>query len=237
MNINKVTIDYYEDLGKTSIEVTGSEAFIQRTVPHLLNRNTSYPELATQSKPIESSNQNNLAEINKEYKENQATESPKAFANGGIHAHNSTLGGYSISDIFKTGQSGTGAFTSQLDDYITKEVERLDELIKGNTNDDNVQAIINGDIEIGVSTSYLDVNHPLHHYQTGILINNELDKRFKCRYRCSSCKHEANRYITMAQPYVNCHNCNYEMRVRNIGSESTDYDDFNNFYIAGDKTE
>jgi hypothetical protein len=222
MIINKVTIDYYEDLGKTSIEVSGNEGFIQRTVPRLLNSETNYPEIKDNT-PIQ--NRNNM----QEHKEKKPTDLLLGGASSGFEPKNA--------DLFKIGTTGTGAFTNRYDKEYEEEINRLNELIVGKTNDEIIQDIINDNIKISMPTAEMNTSYELHHYNTGILINNELEKRFKCRYRCPSCHHEANRYIEQGTPFVNCHDCNREMSVRSVGNNPMDYDDFNNFYIAGDKSE
>lgn len=222
MIINKVTIDYYEDLGKTSIEVSGNEGFIQRTVPRLLNSETNYPEIKDNT-PTQ--NRNNM----QGYKEKKPKDLLLGGASRGFEPKNE--------DLFKVGTTGTGAFTNGYDKEYGEEINRLNELIVGKTNDEIIQDIIDGNIKISMPTSEMDTSDELHHYNTGILINNELEKRFKCRYRCPSCHHEANRYIEQGTPFVNCHDCNKEMSVRSVGNNPMDYDNFNNFYIAGNKSE
>ena len=222
MIINKVTIDYYEDLGKTSIEVSGNEGFIQRTVPRLLNSETNYPEIKDNTSTQSRNNTQG-------YKEKKPTDLLLGGASSGFEPKNA--------DLFKVGTTATGAFTNRYDKEYEEEINRLNELIVGKTNDEIIQDIINDNIKISIPTAEMDTSYGLHHYNTGILINNELEKRFKCRYRCPSCHHEANRYIEQGTPFVNCHDCNKEMSVRSVGDNPMDYDDFNNFYIAGNKSE
>src|SRR5699024_6667421 len=92
MIINKVNIDYYEDLGKTSIEVSGNEGFIQRTVPRLLNSETNYPEIKDNTSTQSRNNTQG-------YKEKKPTDLLLGGASSGFEPKNV--------DLFKVGTTGT----------------------------------------------------------------------------------------------------------------------------------
>src|SRR5699024_12499741 len=72
-------------------------------------------------------------------------------------------------DICKVGTTGTGAFTNRYEKEY-EEINRLNELIVGKTNDEIIQDIINANIKISITKAEMDTSYGLHHYNTGILI-------------------------------------------------------------------
>lgn len=191
---NKVIIDYYEEIGKTSIELAGDDDFIKRILPTVLSNYTTYPINRTEEK----------ADAKPKLEQKLIPEpepEPEPL----------------VEDI--------------------SELETDNNLEYGKTNDEVIKNIISNKIKDIPMTAELDTNHPLHHYNTGILVNNKRERRYKCRYKCRRCGREANRYVLPTTMTIQCHDCDSSMIVKSVGHSQNDYDSFNNFYIAGDMSD
>lgn len=69
---------------------------------------------------------------------------------------------------------------------------------------------------------------------TGIKEDSDGKVRYQLRYECEKCGEKGKHFVPEHTPFVNCHNCNNEMKVKKV---ETDYhiekDTFNNYYYAG----
>lgn len=76
---------------------------------------------------------------------------------------------------------------------------------------------------------------PLH-YKTGYKVIDG-EKHYKCRYRCTKCRHAGNHYIPEGVKQVDCHECQTTMLVKKAtpGSQGIQPDKFKNWFVAGDQ--
>jgi hypothetical protein len=74
-------------------------------------------------------------------------------------------------------------------------------------------------------------------WKTGIKVDEDGSKRYKCRYSCP-CGTKANHYVPLKTSEVNCHECDQPLQL-SLAAGAVDAsgvpvrDEFGNFYVAG----
>lgn len=112
----------------------------------------------------------------------------------------------------------------------------VNELSEGEEKDDKETTLGNA-MRKGIATLMPTVvdSRP-EHYRTGVMKELGKPDRYKCRYKCTRCENEGNRYIKEGERSVYCHACNQVLITKKAVRDSKEFkaDTWQNWYIAGD---